>query len=454
MAEMRRPDIILLTADSLRADRLGCYGYTRPLSPNLDRLARHGTLFTQAFSNGPNTPHAFPAILAGRCSLLSRRLGLFDHPMALAEIFKRAGYVTVGFNTGNPYVSRHFGYDRGFDEFTDYIDFELESAPQPAGARHISVPRADMERYLVTEDNIRAKADLETRFVEDVCQRLARRHEMPLFLWVHFMDTHYPYLPQAQPQEAAHGTVISRKENYRLNLAVRGNAHLGPDDLRKVTRLYDACVRQLDAKVGRILSALEPRAMLDNTLVLFCADHGEEFMEHGDLQHKSKLYDELIHVPLLLKLPAQKRGATSDKAVSLLQIASTLAAAGTENPFPQPPLTVPGAAPIFAAASIGAGGGTPVDHHMNAVNRLPAIYSYREGCYKIVLRTSGQTAVFNLLSDPAERSNVYDAQSEHHRSLENKLQEHILALEEQRLRESAERIVSGILSKGEPAHAA
>ena len=149
----KRPNIILITVDSLRVDHLGCYGYDKPTSPNLDEFAKQGDLFTHAFSSGPNTPHAFPGIMAARSSLMSKRLGLFDTPVTLAEVLQNAGYTTVGINAANPYCSSYFKYNRGFEEFHDYLDLTLDNQFQNSrngGNNAITVPEFDLEHFVVS----------------------------------------------------------------------------------------------------------------------------------------------------------------------------------------------------------------------------------------------------------------------------------------------------------------
>ncbi len=443
-------NIVLITADSLRADRLGCYGCARPTSPHLDRFAAESVRFSQAISNGPNTPHAFPAIMAGRSALLSPRLGLFDAPVTLAETLQQAGYQTIGFNAANPYVSRFFSYDRGFDEFYDYVDFEIpalefSNSPDRNGgpaSSVLAIPDLDVERYLVSEEGIKGKAYLESSINRDVCAAIARRSGGPLFLWVHYMDAHYPYVPQAQSQIELGLSPISREENLALNIRVRENTALSPDMLDKVEGLYDAAVHQLDCSVGALLQFLKRAGLYENSLIVFAADHGEEFLEHGDLQHKSKLYDELVRVPLLVKRPAMDRPEVRSGVVNLLQLAPTLLAeAGVPSPFPADSLfAVDSKQPVFSAAAYGVNGGTPVDADMFKTDRLAKRYALRNLQWKLIYDTgSGKFSLFNLLLDPAEQNDCFAAESEDHPDLRTRLLERISELEMARVRMQARR---------------
>ncbi|MFQ5650886.1 MAG: sulfatase-like hydrolase/transferase [bacterium] len=448
-----RPNTILITADSLRADRLGVYGYHKPTTPSLDRFAAGSFLFRRAFTNGPNTPHAFPAILAARSALLSRKLGMFEVPVALAEILKESGYLTLAFNAANPYVSRFFHYDRGFDEFRDYLDFDLgasvsESQTDPSSyysaseSAIITIPGLDVERYLVTEASIKSKAQLEGQINFDIFEALQRVGERPFFLWIHYMDTHYPYLPQVGPQVELGMQPIPREENLGLNMRVRENMHLSEEMLHRVSSLYDAAIRQLDSKVGALLDFLKQLGLYDSAQIIFTADHGEEFAEHGDLQHKSKLYDELLHVPLLVKQPGQRRGETRQELVSLLQIAPTiLSTLGLESPFMRPAVFEPEVGrEICAAASFGPNGVVPVDANMFRIDRMPKVYGCRSSKWKLVFDTLQQRyLLFNLLADPNEKQDVYEAEKRRIAELQRKLDEYIVQLEKRRVRLEIER---------------
>lgn len=446
-------NIVLITCDSLRYDRLSCNGYSRLTSPSIDRFSKQAHQFSHAFSNGPNTPHAFPAIFASRCSLMSNRFGLFGVPKTLPEILKENGYQTYGFNAANPYVSRYFRYDRGFDFFQDYLNFDV--SPETSNGHNnavtetsfITIPGLDMEHYLVSEENVRAKAELENMINVDIFHRLERNQDRPFFLWVHYMDTHYPYLPQNEAQDSLKMATIPREENLRINQAVRENIPLSTELLQKANRLYDAAVRQLDTKIGKLLEFLKLKNLYDESLIVFTADHGEEFMEHGDLQHKSKLYDELLHVPLLIKQPFQKEPKLNSNLVSLLQLAPTiLSESNCENPFLYrsifPSLNDAEkleCAMVFSAASFGNGNGTPVGNDMSRLNYMPKRFSCRTQTHKIIMETGGIELGFNLLNDPAEQVNM-GIESQGLEKLRNTLVEYTKSTERFQISHHVERL--------------
>jgi len=435
-------NIVLITCDSLRYDRLSCNGFPLATSPNIDNFAKRAHKFSYAFSDGPNTPHAFPAIFASRPALMSNRFGLFDAPKVLAEVLRDAGYHTIGINAANPYVSRYFKYDRGFDFFKDYLEFDIssedfdgrrKSAPEDSA---ISIPGLDMERYLVTEENIRSKAELENTINFEIFEQIEKNQDEPFFLWVHYMDTHYPYLPQQEAQLALGNTVISKEENFRINQAIRESMPLSPELLGKANRLYNATVKQLDNKIVELFDWLNQKNLFDSAMIVLSADHGEEFLEHGDLQHKSKLFDELLHVPLFIKLPFQMEPKQNPDLVSLLQLAPTiLSEAGCENSFAYKSIfshlndsNVPDRKLVFGAASFNNSNGTPVGENMSRLHVMPKRFSCRSKTNKIILETGGNELGFNLVTDPTEQVNV-GSESQPLKKMKESLTDYVKTLE-------------------------
>lgn len=451
-----RPNIVLITADSLRADRLGCYGYGRSTTPTLDEFATESHLFLKAFAAGPNTPHAFPAMMAGRSSMLSKRLGLFDDDITLAERLKANGYATVGFNAANPYVSRLFRYDRGFENFCDFIEFDLSGRNQrspKSGHNGVSIPELDLNHYLVSESAVRRKAMLENRINGEIFEALEILAQ-PFFLWVHYMDPHYPYVPQPESQHALGFEPITKEENLSLNVRVRENLEVTPNQFDHIGQLYDASVRQLDTKVNEVFAFLKHKNLYDDAIILFAADHGEEFLEHGGLQHKSKLYDELLNVPLFIKLPRQKKGAVHHRMRSMLHLPSTvLSAAGITNPFVLPSIfsslhESKMDTTVFAEASYLGDDTPPVDNSMYNIDPLAKRACLRTRQWKLILDSgSANLVLFNLLDDPYESRPLRPEHVSVAEKLITVLQRRIYALERSRVRRQASLIRKKMISQ-------
>jgi arylsulfatase A-like enzyme len=282
-----RPNVIIYLVDALRSDRLGVYGCERPLSPRLDAFAAEGVTFTDMVAQSSWTKAAVASIFTG---LWPRAHGvngpddqLPESLPTLPEIFQAAGYQT-GAVVANAYVGRPFGFARGFDYF-EFIEHHRG-------------------RSEVIADRIEQLLD-------------ARRDtDRPFFLYVHTIDPHAPYAPPSPFLETFAPNVIDptvgEVETVRgLVLGtVAPSAALGRD----LRDLYDAEVAANDASFGRLLDKLEETGELDNTVVVFTSDHGEAFGEHGSWTHGLDLYNEVLSVPLVVRLPG---GAAAGKLVSI-----------------------------------------------------------------------------------------------------------------------------------------
>jgi len=273
---MPRPNVIIYLVDALRSDRLGVYGCERPLSPRLDAFAAQGVTFTDMVAQSSWTKAAVASIFTGIWPRVHGVNGpddrLPESLTTLPEIFQDAGYQT-GAVVANAYVGRPFGFARGFDYF-EFIEHH------------------------------RGRSDV----IGDRLEKLfdARRDtDRPFFLYVHTIDPHAPYAPPSPYLEAFASDVedptVGEVETVRgLVLGtVEPSAALGRD----LRQLYDAEVAANDASFGRLLDRLEELGELDDTIVVFTSDHGEAFAEHGSWTHGLDLYNEVLSVPLVMRLP-------------------------------------------------------------------------------------------------------------------------------------------------------
>jgi arylsulfatase A-like enzyme/Tfp pilus assembly protein PilF len=273
-----RPNVILITIDTTRADRMGFLGSDRGITPNLDAFAKQGIVFTRAYSHVPLTTPSHATILTGTYPQFNHISDLGD-PVGksipyLPAILHQHGYATAAFVGGAVLDPRDAapGFDRGFDTYD--AGFHQQT---PGEGRYDSVER----RASVVVDHATAW--------------LAKHPKRPVFLWVHLYDPHDPYDPP---------------EPYKTKYAANP---------------YDGEIAYADANVGRLLDELRKRFVYDNSIVAIMADHGEAFGEHGEREHGVFLYDETIHVPLLLRLPAQRdAGMRIDERVGLADVAPTI----------------------------------------------------------------------------------------------------------------------------------
>ena len=282
-AERSDLNLLLITLDTTRADRIGCYGYGAALTPALDALATKGTLFEQAFTSCPMTLPAHATIMTGLHPPEHgvRRNGkeaLGSGIPTLAELLAERGYQTGAFVAAFVLDAR-FGLNRGFQTYDD----DVSAVAKQPGTERLAVARPGS----VVTDAALAWLDSATGPGVD----------RPLFCWVHLYDPHYPYV--GHPELA--GTRLSGAATY------------------------DAEIAYTDRQVARLVDFLRERGLAERTLVVVVGDHGEGLGEHSEVEHGYLLNEEALHVPLIVSLPGVVReGARSDVLVSLADIAPTV----------------------------------------------------------------------------------------------------------------------------------
>jgi arylsulfatase A-like enzyme len=350
--------IVLVTVDCLRADHVGFMGYDRPTTPFLDSLAAASFVIPAAIVAGAPTYYSFPAILGSRHSLALGRdvLGLAPGESSLASVLKQAGYATAAINAANPYLSSQFGYDQGFEEFQDCLSDEpaqisanaLTAAPRGWASRlngKLQLIRPAMGPLGIFYDELYFRycqsvtppaqsidvlrpypaADM---IVDQACTWLKGVGDKPFFLWLHLMDPHAPYYPKEEAQALVGHSPISPNRARYLN-SYWNRSDLGPSRLARhreeIVALYDAGIRWVDAQMARLIDTLRGSKLWDDCIFALTADHGEEFLDHGGRFHPpSKLMEELIHVPLLLRVPESAKTDLGKSPFSLLDLAPTL----------------------------------------------------------------------------------------------------------------------------------
>ena len=298
--------VVLVTFDSMRVDHAGFGGYGRETTPTLDRMADDGLRFDNAIAPGPSTPEAMPIILTGSHprslvagndnDFMARQRTLRNHMQGretLAERFSRAGYATAGFSP-NPYTSRYFGFDTGFDTYEDFIDGSRQRIYDGLFddiSDYVDLQRLFPARVLLNWLQREEVFKPWVAFYDAIYEWVAAAAE-PYFLWVLLMDTHDPYLVPDDYRSQ------SRWSTYHANWRLWRQGHEPPFADRthdRLVRAYDDTIRYSDAFLDRLLAELP-----GDPLVAVHGDHGEAFGEHGTYGHQQRLYEENIHVPLVV----------------------------------------------------------------------------------------------------------------------------------------------------------
>ncbi len=465
---MKKRSLVLVTVDCLRADHVGFLGYSRPVTPGLDAMAENSAIFSDAIVAGAPTYFSFPGILASRYPLALGRdvLGIAPHEPTLPTVLQDAGYVTAAFLAANPYLSRRFGYDQGFDSFHDFLDSEIGRepvSPDPATVGRLSklnrlMQNAARRNGLATKgyDELyfwycqwvsareRVPMDKLRRYpaanvmVDQAASWLSTVGEQPFLLWLHLMDPHHPYYPPEESLASLGLRHLTARRARFLN-SFWNRWDIGPRRFERyrndIISLYDAGVHWVDKQVSRLIGILQRLQLWDETVFVLTADHGEAFLEHGDRYHSpTSLPEHLIRVPLLLRAPGLTGRRFSHGPFSLIHLAPTLLeAVGVSSPD--------GFQGRSGWEQIAAGNwrGEPAitecidgcNNPMRLDDRMrPRLMAVRDQAFKLVINfREKQDYLYDLDNDPGEHSPRPD-------SVLLKVRERLLRVTQARLQET------------------
>ena len=310
------PNILLISIDSLRRDHVSAYGYHRPTTPRIDALAREGVLFDMAVAPTswtlPSHVTMLTALPARLHAVRETNQRFSRDVLTLAEVLSDSGYATAGFIAGSFLSSTH-GFAQGFDVYDDYTILERDRGELGG---HLTSPRS---------------VGLVRRWLD---QRDDSDRERPFFVFLHMWDVHYEYIPPPPYDTMFDPDYTGDVTGLRFMRDPRINRNMPQRDLDHLLALYDGEIRYTDDHLGNLFDLLAQRGILDETIVVVTADHGDEFFEHGGKGHAETLFDEVLLVPLIMRYPAGiPAGSVVDRQVRLLDVAPTiLSLAGIARP--------------------------------------------------------------------------------------------------------------------------
>lgn len=385
-----RPNILLIGVDTLRADRLSCYGYSQQTSPHIDALAADGVLYRNALAQSSWTRPSFATILTSLYPSSHTAIGKADRlpqgALTLAEVLQAAGYRTAGL-VDNINIAPLFGFDQGFDSYT-YLEPDL-----PLGASDVSSELALYQAvrrayYMVAGGKVVVQEYYQDAATVTAAAKawLAAHPDERFFLFLHYMDPHDPYMEH--PYSGV-GYARASDQNPDPSLAATFSA------------LYDGEVRYVDTYLGELWAFLQEAGLYENTLIVLTGDHGEEFQEHGGWWHGQTLYEEQLRVPLIVKYPGGARaGTVVEEYARTLDVAPTVVdAVGLAVPT------------TWQGRSLWSDTAPPA--YLFAEEELEGnvLRSVQQGDYKLILanrdnpRGLPAEALYNLGADPSERVN-------------------------------------------------
>ena len=403
--------VFLITVDTLRADHLSAYGYARATSPELDRLGASGVLFERAIAQWPKTGSSFASMFTG---LYPHTTGITHKAavrvpaelLTLPELFKEAGYTTVAVQS-NPVLATRFGWNTGFDEYRQSWG-EGDVPPEPQALRPL----------------------IHAGKVNELALPLLAKHAGAerLFVWIHYSDPHAPYvLPEGTEnpflddphftQEAAVPPKVTRA--YRLG---------DRTDLKYYVAQYDANVRVADRAIREVLDKARSLGLLEDSLLVFTADHGESLGEHGSwFEHGPLPYNTTSHVPLFFVGEGIPAGARVGRPVELVDLFPTLrdlVAPGREVPG----LEGHSLAPFLQGSGREADGFRVA--YSEAGRRRDRYHTVQDATWKLIFNSGGKRAassatggfeLYNLAEDPVETRNLAAANTAELRRLRGDL---------------------------------
>ncbi|WP_277542866.1 sulfatase-like hydrolase/transferase [Haloarcula laminariae] len=307
MAEPIR-NIAVLSVDALRADHLPQFGYERETAPTLEGLSASGVHCTNAVSASTHTREAMPAMLSGQHAADATDGSYELRADTVASLVGESA--DTGFFHSNPFVSRAYGFDEGFDAFDD--DLRLSRHKLVALAQRALDKLRNRHYARAEEINERSLSWLDSR--DD---------DRPFLLWNHYMDVHGPYEPPSEyAQRWADDPPSDRAAGSLFQRAVKEPETITDEERQTLVDLYDGEIRYTDDQIRAFLDGLEARGLLEETLVIVTSDHGEAFGERGYFEHPRFLDEELLRVPLILDGP-EVEARSIDRAASVLDVVPT-----------------------------------------------------------------------------------------------------------------------------------
>jgi len=380
-------NIVLITIDTLRADHLSCYGYERSTTPNIDKIAEQGIIYKNAIAPSswtvPSMVSLFTSVYPinhGTIHGFAKTGKVFDQEVfsdeltTLTEILKVHGYTTFGV-TSNLHLSGKFGFARGFDYFKA---LPFSSAPS-------------VNKIISSWENKIKNSD-------------------KYFLWIHYFDPHDPYYSKPPwtakytPNASTKNLLLSNKMMTELSVLIP-SLKKDPQAIHDLTALYDSEINYVDASIGSLIEKLK---LGNDSLLIITSDHGEEFLEHGQLGHGNNVHRETIHIPLIVKLPYENEKEIVEKHVNLIDIMPTILQITNINP----PEHILGKSflekkGLFAWIKKKLQGEGKPDYNFSELNRKLILKTIVTPQWKYIFSYRDKTdQLYNITSDPLELNNL------------------------------------------------
>jgi len=397
-------NVVLIVADTLRSDYLSCYGNRWIKTPSIDSIAKDGILFENAISHASWTLPSHASLMTSRYPIqhgcLSYNNPLSEKETTLAEVLKQDNFTTGAF-ISTFLVSSKFAFQQGFDTFDEKLD-------------------ADFQRPV-------------TEFHADSLRWIEKKKNGKFFLWLHYFEPHYPYLPHVPftddyekiLNKEVKGT-FDRSHEWIKDTYNKKKEDLSEADTNRMRSLYAGEISYLDRFIGEVISKLKEEGVYDKTLIIFTSDHGEMLGEHHLIEHGESLYQEEIHVPLIIKLPADMKytcGARVNEIVEHVDVMPTLIdLLGVKS-------NIKLEGKSLRSLMSGSSGNNSIVKAI-AHSEVHNYKSLISGNLKLImsLPVLDSPMLFDIDKDPGEKNNIYYEEKEKAKEMKNRLLDWVMAM--------------------------
>jgi len=294
------PNVIIVVSDALRRDHLGCYGYEKTTTPYLDAFARESSIFKNAYAQSPSTKPSIASLFTSKYPSQHKAIynenSLNPEFLTLAEVLKEHRYVTAAFNE-NPMIELRFNYNQGFDQWN-----------------------TNDKRHKFTLASMKD-------FDDKIMTWLDTNYENPFFLYIHFIDPHNPYRApmESTTQEKNENSTLGRMTEGKKLLKLKNGILIGLfEGIDQLISLYDEEIKYVDSRFGQLMDKINQLGIMNNSMIIFLADHGEGFLDHGFFYHSYSVNAELINIPLLVHFPGGMKEVLPDVPVQQVDIFPTI----------------------------------------------------------------------------------------------------------------------------------
>jgi len=419
--ETGRPNVILITMDTVRADHLSLYGYERETSPNLSRLSQEATVYSRAIAPADMTLPTHASIFTGLYP--SRHGAHYSVPLhpggdpldrrfhTLAEILAQKGYLTTGVVANCGWLGYPFGLEKGFLYYDQRAPVLFLGGTKPffvrEGIRRLLTNFFSPEQF----DLSYRRADEIDAEVFDLLSKLQKENR-PYLLFINYMDAHIPYLPpppfdKLYPGKINGNFTLARYNQIEMEV-LRLEHKIKKEERDHLLSQYDGGIAYIDFHIGKLIERLKELGLYENCLIIITSDHGEAFGERNLFQHGVSVYQDQIYVPLIIKYPNVRKNVAVNETVSLCDLMPTILdilGYGVPGDIDGQSLLKPDRIKPREVMSESFPNGYLISWHPRFRRVERAIFS---GQFKFISSTAGKRELYDLSKDPNEKENLYN----------------------------------------------